>query len=188
MKTLVGTFLLIVPIAHFFAFGYLYRQALAGRHGDLTRLPDWDEWGRLFIDGLRCFAIVFVLGLLPILLGWLVSLLIVPLLGPLGYMPMVPGLLLAAPLSAAGIYRFQKREDFRDAFQLPVLLRMLARLRVQFMVPTFAYVGLLFVFSPLFPYALFTGGLLIFTFYALSFSQSELVARSGASAHSLIHR
>jgi len=188
VKSIVGTFLLIVPIAHFFAFGYLYRQMLAVRHGDVSGLPEWEDWRGLFVDGLRAFLIVLVLGVLPIFVGWVVSLPIVPFLGALGYLPMVPGFLFAAPLSAAGIYRYQRREEFAEAFDFSVLLRMVARTRSQLIVPTLAYLGLLFVLSPLFPYALFTGALLVFSFYALIFRQSEAAFRSAASGHSVIHR
>lgn len=188
VKTVVGAFLIIVPGLHFFAFGYIYRQALVGRLGQAAPLPEWDDWRGLFVDGLRFFLIVLVLAVAPILAGWIVSLPLHPLLGPLSYMPMVPGLVLSAPLTAAGVYRFQRREDFRDAFRFPILFRMIVRTRDRLVVPTLAFLGLLFVLFPLFPYALFTGGVVIFYYYALTFHLIEAGARASASSETLIRR
>jgi hypothetical protein len=188
VKSMVGTFLLIVPGLHFFAFGYVYRFALFGRRGEVGDMPEWNDWQELFIDGLRCFAIVIVLAGVPMIIGWLASLPHNPVLGPGSYHPMVPPLVLGAPLAAAGIYRFQRREEFRDAFRVPVLFQMIVSARRQILVPTLAFIGFLFVLSPLLPYALFTGGVVIFYYYALAFHQMEAAARGAASERSAVRR
>lgn len=180
-KSMVGTFLMIVPGLHFFAFGYAYRLGLRGRRGELADMPDWEDWRGMFLDGVRCFAIALVLGVVPLLVSWLISLPLNPFLGPVSYLPMVPPLLFAAPLAAAGVYRYQRHEEFRDAFRLPVLVRMIVSARRQILIPTLAFVGFLLVMFPLFPYALFTGGVVILYFYELTFHQMEVAAGAAAS-------
>jgi hypothetical protein len=54
---LVGFFIPLIPVV--FVFGYVMqvmRQAIEGR--DLV-LPDWDDWGKLGVDGLRYGAVSF---------------------------------------------------------------------------------------------------------------------------------
>lgn len=192
IKSIIGAFLLVLP-PWVFTLGYLYRVAEQGRRGQPLDLPDWDDWGSLFRDGLKMLVIVLAWIVIPIFLGWLIvqALQWVPILrvfGPLLYMPMVPGLVFGFPLAAAALYRFQRREDFRDAVHLAVLLRMIAAARGQIAIPTLAYIGFLFVLFPLFPYALFTGGLIIFYYFAMTFRQIEINAHGSASAPSEIRR
>jgi uncharacterized membrane protein YesL len=188
VKSLFGTGLLLIPGAHFWALGYVYRMAMQGRRGLIVELPDWEDWRLLFVDGLRLFAIVAVLMVLPLALCWLISLPWHPLLGPLSYLPMIPALLLVGPLTAAGLYRYQRREDFREAFRVAVLFRMIVAARDLMLVPTLAYIGFLFVLFPVLPYALFTGGALIAYYYALMFHEVEQRVRADASGRSNLRR
>lgn len=197
VKTVVGTLLLFFPVPLVFALGYLYRVAQQGRLGMPLELPEFEDWRGLLIDGLRALVIVAGLTLVPILAGWAIALLLDLLLrgvptywvfAGLLYLPMVPALLLAAPLTAAGLYRYQRREDFQDAFRVPVLLKMIFATRGRFVIPTFAYIGFLVVLFPLIPYALFTGGLIVFYYYAATFHQLEQASRERASAATLIRR
>lgn len=186
IKSIIGAFLIVLP-PWVFALGYLYRVAEQGRRGQSFELPDWDNWRGLFRDGIRMLVIVLAWVVLPIFIGWLVAqpLQWLPVhwfFGPLLYMPMVPGLLFGVPLAAAGLYRFHRREDFRDALHLPTLLRMVVAARGEIVVPTLAFLGFLFVLFPLFPYALFTGGLVIFYYFAMTFRQIENKTHGPASA------
>ena len=104
---------------------------------------------------------------------WLLSLPIPAVFGPFARVAMVPGLLLVAPLTAAGVYRYQRRESFRDAFRLPVLWAMLGASKFRFFVPTLAFLGLMWAGLPLLPFALFTGSAAVFTFYACFFRSLE---------------
>ena len=58
-----------IPLA-----GYLARLIRAGaRNEDPTRLPEWDNWDELFMDGLRMSVVVLILtlpGLLVMFAGW----------------------------------------------------------------------------------------------------------------------
>ncbi len=194
IKTLVGTILLVVPPL---ALGYIYRVAEQGRQGRLPDLPDWDDWRGLFVDGLRFLLLLVVLTAVPIFLAWAFAGLLSWLFQGLPffwafsqflYLPLVPISILAPPLTAASLYRYQRRWDFNDAFRFPALFRMVVATKGRFVIPTLAYIGLLVVLLPVLPYALFTGGVVVFHYYALIFHQTEAASRSGASGQSRLDR
>jgi Protein of unknown function (DUF4013) len=170
LKAIAGALLLIVPIAHFFAFGYLYAMIEQARRGEDCEFPEWGDWRRLFINGAAAFVIFLVLGALPILVAWL---LVWPLTvlnyGAFIYLPVVPAVMLAGPLTVAGIYQYQKREEFRDAFRLYVLVAMLRSTKSYFWVPTFALIGFLVAGYPLMTFTVFVGLAASWTYYAMTF-------------------
>jgi hypothetical protein len=171
---MTGALLLVVPVAHFFAFGYLYELVARARRGDSLELPDWADWRRLFLNGVPAFVIFLVLGAGPLALGWLLTLPLRPFsFGAFAYVPMIPGTLLAGPLSAAGIYQYQKREEYRDAFRWRVLVAMLASARARFLVPTFALVGFLTAGYPLMTFTIFAGLSAGWSYYAAFFRAIE---------------
>jgi len=174
MKCIVGALLLVVPVAHFFAFGYLYELVDRARRGEAFELPEWEDWRRLFFNGVAAFVIFLVLGVLPIALCWILTL---PLrlvdFGLLVYLPMAPAVMLALPLSAAGLYQYQRREEYADAFRPWVLLAMLKATRGYFWVPTLALVGFFAVGSPLMTFTVFVGFAASWTFYIAFFRHIE---------------
>jgi hypothetical protein len=180
-KCLIGGLLILVPVAHFLAFGLLYALIDRARHGQSPELPLWRGWRRLFADGVVAFVIFLVLGIAPICAGWMLSWPLRSLaIGPLRYLPMIPGLLLAAPLTAAGIYQYQKWRSFRAAFRLAELAAMLEACRDGFFVPTLALLGFVAVGYPLMPVTLFVGLAATFTFYATCFRMLEESRKGGA--------
>ena len=194
IKTVIGAFVLAVPP---FALGYLYRVAAQGRRGLPITLPDWDDWRGLFVDGLRFLILIVGLAIGPIILCWVLSILLSWLLHNVPgywafagflYLPLVPAILLAAPLTGASLYRYQRREEFREAFRFPLLLRMVMATKARLVIPTLAYLGFVIVLFPLIPYALFTGGVVIFYYYAFTFHELEKAAHAAASASSLPRR
>jgi hypothetical protein len=56
---------LIVPI--FFVLGYGFRALKASIAGS-DELPEYDEWGEMFVDGLKVFVVEFVYFLIPALI------------------------------------------------------------------------------------------------------------------------
>jgi hypothetical protein len=197
VKTVVGAILMFFPVPFVFAFGYIYRVSAMARRGEPPDLPDWDDWPALWFDGLRMVAIAVGLAVVPIVAGWLVSLPLrlvldsVPfysMLAPFLYLPMVPGLFLAYPLTAAGVYRFQRAEEFRDAFRIPMLLRMIVATKGRLALPTLGFLGLVVALFPLFPYALFTGGVVVFYYSSTIFREIESKRRTEISARPLRRR
>ena len=53
---------LIVPIFLFMGYGF---RALKSSMAGSEELPDFDEWGEMFIDGLKVFVVEFVYFLIP---------------------------------------------------------------------------------------------------------------------------
>lgn len=173
-RCLIGALLLIVPVAHFFAFGYLYEMVARARRGDVLEFPEWDDWRRLFVNGIPAFVIFVVLGLTPIAIGWLLTW---PLRG-LDYgvfvnLPIVPAVLLAGPLTAASLYQYQKREEYRDAFRLWVLIAMLRSTKARLVIPTLAVLGFVIAVYPLMTFTIFIGMAAGWTFFAAFFRGIE---------------
>jgi len=174
LKCIIGALLMVVPVAHFFAFGYLYELVARARRGDSLDFPEWDDWRRMFVNGIPAFIIFLVLGVVPIGLGWLLTL---PLrflgYGVFVYLPMVPAVLLALPLTAAGIYQYQKREEYRDAFRIRLLITMIRSSRARFLIPTFAAAGFIITVYPLMTFTVFVALAGGWSFYAAFFRAVE---------------
>ncbi len=171
LKAILGALLLIVPVGHFLAFGYLYAMIEQARRGEALEFPEWGDWKRLFLTGTAAFVIFLVLGVIPILIAWM---LVWPLhfvfnYGAFIYLPVVPAVMLAGPLTVAGIYQYQKHEEFRDAFRVPVLVAMLRSTKSYFWVPTFALIGFLVAGYPLMTFTIFVGLAASWTYYTVSF-------------------
>ncbi|MBI5382857.1 MAG: DUF4013 domain-containing protein [Opitutae bacterium] len=176
VKCVAGALLLAVPVAHFFAFGYLYALVDRARRGESLELPEWEDWRRLFSNGVIAFVIFLALGVVPLIAGWLLTWPFrwLPIdLGVLVYLPLAPAIMAAAPLTAAGIYQYQKREQYRDALRAYVLVLMLASSKGRFLIPSFAFVGLIVTLSPLMTFTLFVGLAASLTFFAAFFRAVE---------------
>ena len=51
LKCLIGGLLMMVPVAHFLAFGVLYALIEQAGRGQKPELPSWRGWRRLFAGG-----------------------------------------------------------------------------------------------------------------------------------------
>lgn len=181
LKCLIGAILLSIPGVHFFACGYLYELMNRARRGEPLELPEWDDWGRLFHNGIPFFVIFLVFTVAPLAVAWVLTQPLNKLgAGWFSYMPMMPVLLVCFPLTAASIYLYQKREDYRDAFRPWILIRMLRSVGVPLVVPTLALVGLLVTGLPLLTFTVFLGAVLLGTTYAAMFQHVEAALRSAA--------
>lgn len=175
LKAIIGALMMIVPGVHFLAFGYLYAMIEQARRGEELDFPEWGDWQRLFANGVPAFVIFCVLGVVPILTVWMI---VWPLkyftlhylnYGVFIYLPLMPVVMLAAPLTVAGIYQYQKHEEYRDAFRVAVLIAMLRSTKSYFWVPTFALVGFLVAGIPLMTFTVFVGLAASWTYYTVSF-------------------
>jgi hypothetical protein len=180
VKCLIGGFFCMVPIINIWALGALYRLIDQGRRGVKVRVPEWEDWSRLFVDGLHFLLIAVVYGLGPIAVGWLVSLPLTPFLGPLARTLLVPGILTAAPLTAAGVYAYQRKNSLREILHPRALLLMLRSSGTALIIPTFAFLGALAVglmSLALLPFAFFVAGAIVSYFYGSVFRKIEIAAR-----------
>lgn len=69
IKVLILGVILIIPIVNFIGWGYLLRIMKATFAG-LNDLPDFDEVGDLFIDGLKIF-VIFLIAAIPFIIVYL---------------------------------------------------------------------------------------------------------------------
>jgi len=65
-KILIGGILLIIPIINFIIGGY-YIKTLRGSIEGKPGLPEWDDWGDLFITGLMVAIIGLIYMLIPLI-------------------------------------------------------------------------------------------------------------------------
>jgi len=70
-KLLIGGIVTIIPIVNFAALGYLVQVIRNTRDGHPTPLPEWDQFGAYFMDGLWIFLIILVYMIPVILLACL---------------------------------------------------------------------------------------------------------------------
>jgi len=67
VKLLIGSVLAILPIVSFFANGYAYNIFKRELRREEPILPEWDNWGDLFVQGFLIFAIEFIYMIIPLL-------------------------------------------------------------------------------------------------------------------------
>lgn len=165
LKLLFGGVLIMIPIAHFLAFGYLAKMVRLIRAGEPIHLPEWEDWSELFINGVFFFILFAIFGgglfLAALLASWAMR----PFLNWIGYLPFIPALLAFAPLTAASWYRFSKDANWQGALDLRGLFQILRLSWTRLLIPTFAFLGFLTAGFPVFPLAFFAGGVVVFTFY-----------------------
>lgn len=149
-KSLIGGALLIlsvftVPV--FFYQGYLMRILKQTEDGDMTGLPEWENWKELLIDGGIASAFSFVI-MIPVYACFILPALIVgPIYSLLGFIP----LLIVSYLSPA-MLTLLMRDDMYEAINWkrlrPILLSkqyilvfcIIIGLSIAFTVFTFVYI------------------------------------------------
>jgi len=179
LKCLLGAVLLAVPVLHFFACGYIYEVMNRVRRGEEPSFPEWEDWRRLFSNGVATFVIFLVFTVAPLVVAWVFSRPLSYLgAGWFSFLPFTPVLLLSFPVTAASLYLYQKREDYRDAFRPWVLLRMLKTVGWPLLVPTFALIGFLVAGLPLLTLTLFIGFVIFSAMYASMFREAEMTMRT----------
>lgn len=66
-KILIGGIVAIIPIVNFAALGYLVQVVRNVRDGQSLPLPEWDQFGQYFMDGLWLF-LIFLVWAIPIII------------------------------------------------------------------------------------------------------------------------
>ena len=66
-KILIGGVVGFIPIVNFASIGYMVQIIRNVRDGQALPLPEWDEFGKLFMDGLWVF-LIFLVWSIPIIL------------------------------------------------------------------------------------------------------------------------
>ena len=177
-KFLIGGLLSFIPIVNILVLGYLYRYGQQVRDRDDLILPEWGDWQRLIIDGLRFLVILVLFFALPVALGWLLSGMLILVLGLMGlgvlaYVPLGLALFVSPPLTVGALYQYQCRRKFEDLARLDVLIGMMKAGLSHMILPALAFVGLLMVGAPLFGFAFFLGFVVIIAHYTSVFLHLE---------------
>ncbi len=174
LKVLAGSLLCFIPVVNFFAFGYLLRLSREIKRSGRVALPEWDNWPELFVDGLKFSVVWLVYWLVPILLAWAVSVLIGLIsLGALSYLLVSLVFMLSSILFSAALYRYNRRADFKDLLNLPLILRMSLGAISKFITPALVFVGIFAVAAPLYGFALFFSFITLIAYSTLFFRGIE---------------
>ena len=174
LKFLIGGLLSFVPIVNIFAFGYLYRLSRAVRKSGQPFLPAWHGWSGLFLDGLRFTVVWLVYWLLPISLASLIALLMpFVYLGALTSIFFLTSVLLSTVLFSSALYRYNMRNNFKDLFDLLLIIRMTCMEMPRLILPGFVFLGFLVLLQPFYGFAIFGGFLLLITYTSLRYRSLE---------------
>ena len=65
-KVLIGGILGLIPIINFIVYGY-YLKVIKGAFEEKSTMPEWEDWGDLFIKGLIVLIISIVYMIIPII-------------------------------------------------------------------------------------------------------------------------
>ncbi|MBS3168031.1 DUF4013 domain-containing protein [Candidatus Woesearchaeota archaeon] len=134
-KWIIGCLLMIIPIVNLFSLGYILESARLSL-GKKRDLPEWDNWGNLFIAGLLNTVIGFIYLLIPgILLVIALGTLLLSMFsgegfnfgallaaGPLFILAFVLGLFAIYILPSA-ILNWVKEDRFGAAFSFGTILK-----------------------------------------------------------------
>lgn len=138
IKVLIALALGILPIVNFLVTGYIIKNVRILKKNKNAPLPEWGDWGELFIDGLLAALIKFIYVIPALIMGGLLVLgiifsgggIILPFAGGFilaltiiwGILTL-PILLLVMYLSPMAIYRFALKRRFKDAFQFKLIFK-----------------------------------------------------------------
>lgn len=173
-KILIGGLLMFIPIVNIFAIGYLYRYARQIVKTRKMSLPAWDAWGKLFIDGLIFLGITVVFGVLPLLIGWVLSegvrLITFDYLRWFPLFPVSIAIVVAPSLVLLGAFSLLKGEGIRGLFTNTVnYFRLFLKFWLPLTIGNVAYVGFCIIGLPLYGFVYFIGLLLLipYTWFVL---------------------
>ena len=125
----LGGLIGLIPIFNLSLLGYLLEWILSSSEEDAV-LPEWNEWGKLFANGLIVFLIIIAYCFLPFIFLWLGR-----GVAGLGGMAIVVGYLLKF-LAGLGfglvsfilpvvLIQFAHREKIEEAFQMKLIGEMI---------------------------------------------------------------
>lgn len=134
---LVGALLCCIPIAHFFAFGYLYQLTSSIHRNQRLELPEWTNWPQLFQDGLRFSVPWFFFWLFPLILAtvlkWGLEAISMDLFGSLF---LLCALLSANCLFSAAVYLLHTKRTLKVLLHYQTMIQLCLRNRWQLVIPT----------------------------------------------------
>ena len=164
-KLLVGAFISLVPIVNIFALGYLYRTTLLVKAGAPFMYPEWERWKELFLDGLKFFVLALVWIGIPMVIGQFISMVVGAVSYELGRIAFMASIPVGIQLFSASLYRFQNFESFKDAMDLPLIMRVYLRTVSYGLLPLLGYCGILWILGTLSMLVMFIISLVILVYF-----------------------
>ena len=169
-KVLLGGGLSFIPGLNLFALGYLFIYGRQLRRSGRVDLPEWSEmnWPELFICGLRLFGLLILYIGLPMLVGWIVSLLLYfltfGLLGVVAYFPLAICGFFSPMFFLSAFMAYLKHEEFRDAFQIRILAQEVLSGWKPLALPVVAFWGIFLLAIPLYGLSFFIGAWILIAY------------------------
>ena len=169
-KVLLGGGLSFIPGLNLFALGYLFIYGRQLRRSGRVDLPEWPEmnWPELFVCGLRLFGLLILYIGLPMLVGWIVSILLYfltfGLLGVVAYFPLAICGFFSPMFFLSAFMAYLKHEEFRDAFQIRILLQEVLSGWKPLALPVVAFWGIFLLAIPLYGLSFFIGAWILIAY------------------------
>ena len=162
-KVLLGGGLSFIPGLNLFALGYLVVYGRRLRRNQQLDLPEWSEmnWPELFICGLKLFGLLIIFVGLPMIVGWITSIVLYfltfGLLGVVAYLPLAITGFFAPMIFLAAFMAYLTHEEFRDAFHIRALIQQVIRGWKPLALPVVAFWGIFLLALPLYGLSFFVG-------------------------------
>lgn len=172
---LIGGLLCFVPILHFFAFGYLFFLTKKITTEGSFEYPEWTDFPNLFIKGIELTAIGIIFLILPFLLfKGMQSLLDSIGLSALSSLLSAFLFLIAMPILASVLYRYQTSDDIRSLFDLSELFQMSASFFQSNVIVLLTGFAITQLFLPLYGFSIFGSLLILLSYSSIYFSYLEI--------------
>ena len=162
-KVLLGGGLSFIPGLNLFALGYLVVYGRRLRRNQQLDLPEWSEmnWPELFICGLKLFGLLIIFVGLPMIVGWITSIVLYfltfGLLGVVAYLPLAITGFFAPMIFLAAFMSYLTHEEFRDAFHFRALIQQVIHGWKPLALPVVAFWGIFLLALPLYGLSFFVG-------------------------------
>jgi hypothetical protein len=135
--------------------------------------PEWDRWKDLFMDGLKFLILGIIWIVIPLFIGFFISLLIGVVSNELGRIPFMASIPIGIQLFSASLYRFQNFESFKDAVDLPLIVRVYLRTVSYGLLPLLGYCGILWILGPVSILVVFIISLVILVYFTSLYRSIE---------------
>lgn len=158
---LIGSLLAFVPIANIFALGYLYRFSEELQLQKAFSFPSWNDWGKLFIQGLVFLGFNLVFIGLPLCVSWIVKHLLLvlsfTLMGFTANLPITLATFVGPALCISALFRYHETKSFRSLLNIKPILKPLLDHWPKTLLSSFCLLGFMAVLAPLYGVASFVG-------------------------------
>ncbi len=169
-KVLLGGGLSFIPGLNLFALGYLFIYGRNLRRGQQLDLPEWSEMNlpELFICGLRLFGLLILYIGIPMIIGWITSLILYfltfGLLGVVAYLPLAITGFFSPMLFLSAFMAYLRHEEFRDAFEIRILFKQAINGWKPLALPVVAFWGIFLLALPLYGISFFVGSWILIAY------------------------